>query len=178
MFLRGLVFIFFMFCGTVYAEEIPVGRYDRSKEVNKSLHLVNASFGPANFLRDQGDIAYFLKISDEFDITDKASALITLNFVIDESTNGFIDLSLGGRHFFGSEDMSAFAGGNLGLGTVHTDSQDHFGFTFGCEVGLQFFRKSDVHFNFALNYKGHFKSNPNILGLIVGISFPFTSMFS
>jgi hypothetical protein len=177
MFLRGLAVIFLGLCGTLYAEDIPAGRYDRSKEVSKSLHLLNFSFGPAKFLREQGDIAYFLKISDEFDITDKASALITWNFVFDEGSNAFIDLSLGGRYFFGSEDMSAFAGGNLGLGTVHTDLQDHFGFTFGGEVGLQFFRKSDVHFDISLNYKGHFKYNPNILGVTVGISFPVRSIF-
>ena len=86
MFLIRVIFILLGFCGTLYAENIPAGRYDRSKEVNKSLHLVNASFGPANFFREQGDIAYFLKLSDEFDIADKASALIAWNIVFDESS--------------------------------------------------------------------------------------------
>jgi hypothetical protein len=176
MFLRTLIVISSLYSTIAYTES--PSRTDRKEEINRSLNLIGASFGPAKFLKNGKEIGYHIQTRSDFDIIDQGSALIALNGFFDENKNLLLDFSIGARYFFLSNNLSPFVGGDLGLGLIFKEDFDpKFGFTLGAQTGIQFFRNSDVHIEIALNYKGHTKYNPNLISLTVGISSSSINIF-
>ena len=170
--LRFLIIIYLSFSCIIYANsEEVVHKDNRLDKINKTLSLVNISFGPAKF--ETENPAYYLQIRNDFDINDNASALMSWDFVLDEKYNSFSDVSIGGRFFPISDKAAPFLGANLGLGALRLSNINKFGFTFGVQAGVQFFRDSDLHLEIAINYKRHLKYDSNIFGFVVGLSAPF-----
>ena len=149
----------------------------------KSLGLATFGFGPAAFRNmspeENRSEAYHFLIRYDHEVDDNYSLASESNILFDQEGGAWVSAGLGCKAFTGGPKVSGFAGAALGLGFLHSRgsvNHNRFGFTGSINAGVQFFRSSDVHMEFALSHlvaqKSFYSGLPQATSLTLSMSLP------